>query len=248
MEFSKLTSKEKFEYIITNYDKVIDSEAAKATYKFGFQYTKEEFKSSMYFYILTHIKYFKHLHGLGLVIGVNCRQAVAEHIKENTYNRVNYSYHIKKYKYEKEHNCTLETKEEVCKALGIRSETYDIHFNLKFNSIDAQIDKDDTSDRAKSMSEYLVDENINVENEVIDKILDNHNKLTKIINNCIDSLSEKESKIIRYRYFSNLSYEEIAKIENTSVKSVDNAIDRAKNNLRAMLLSKKHIEIVKNFI
>lgn len=95
MEFVRLTSKEKFEYIITNYDKVIDAEATKTTYKFGFQYTKEEFKSGIYFYILTRIKYFKQLHGLGIVVGLNCRQAVTEHIKENTYNRIDYSYHIK---------------------------------------------------------------------------------------------------------------------------------------------------------
>lgn len=74
------------------------------------------------------------------MVGLNCRQAVTEHIKENTYNRIDYSYHIKKYKYEKEHNCILETKEDICNALGIKSETYYRHFVLKFNSIDAQIE------------------------------------------------------------------------------------------------------------
>lgn len=248
MNFENLAPLEKFEYIITNYDKVIDSEAYKAAKAFGYTYTKEEFKSTMHYCILKRINNFKQLNGLGVVVGINCKQAVQIHIHENSIAKINYGLHLKKHKYEKEHNCSLESKEEICKALGIKPSTYERHFNLSFSSIDAKIDRNDNSERANSMDTIIPDNSISVEDEVINKIIDENLELQITLNRCINSLSDIESLAIKLRYFNNYSYEKIAVVMGMSIKSVDNAIDRAKNSLRGMLLSRKNFEIVRKFI
>lgn len=114
--------------------------------------------------------------------------------------------------------------------------------------MDAKINDDDGSDGAESFNRFFKDYTVNVEEEVINKLVDEKAELKRTLDRCIDSLSKTEAYIIRSRYFNNTGYEKICKelgITNSSAKSL---ADSAKVKLRGMLVSSKNIEIVKKFI
>lgn len=161
--------------------------------------------------------------------------------------KYDYGYYLKRNKYEKEHNCTLETKDEICKALGISESTYYKHFKT-FTSMYAKIDANDNSTRTQGFSSFFKDSNVNVEDEVIEKMVDEKLELKRVIDRCIDSLSKTESYIIRSRYFNNHSFEKISKDLGITHGSAVSLADSARVKLREMLISSKNIEVVKKFL
>lgn len=247
MKFEEMNPIEKLTYIIENYDNVIDMRAYMESRKTDVLYTKEELKSSMYFYILMRADLLKSSDNLKACLVNFCKQATIQHKIESSPIKYDYNLYVKRSRYEKENNCTLETKDEVCKALGIKGSTYDRHFKT-FTSMDAKINDNDSSDRAESFNRFFKDSTVNVEEEVINKLVDEKAELKRTLDRCIDSLSKTEAYIIRSRYFNNTSYEKICKELGITNKSAKSLADSAKVKLRGMLVSSKNIEIVKKFI
>ena len=114
--------------------------------------------------------------------------------------------------------------------------------------MDAKINNDDSSDRAESFNKFFKDSTVDVEEEVINKLVDEKAELKRTIERCIHSLSKTEASIIRLRYFNRCSYESISKelnITNGSAKALANT---AKVKLREMLISDKNIKIIKKYL
>ena len=53
-------------------------------------------------------------------------------------------------------------------------------------------------------------------------------ELKKSVNDCLDSLPEEKRKLLKFRYWEDMSYNEIAKILGTTERSVEGKIYRAK--------------------